>query len=229
MDYESRLLDAIGLSYSNYIEFGARSNKKLIPLHHEITSIMMDIFGSEYQFFSYDHHGELKVVGKYYDKDIDITVVKGSQIVCCVGVKFITSNYKQNANNYFENMMGETANIQANNIPYYHIIVLRHETPYYKKTSQATGLKTASKIEEITQKDLQKYLNLTMDVQHAHKPKGIGLFLVDIDEQEGTIRPTNMSLCFEPDFLYLFNQNMSILKLFSDIENYKNFIERNNG
>lgn len=66
----------------------------------------------------------MKVKGKYYDKDIDITVTKDNKPVMCIGIKFITSNYKQNTNNYFENMMGETANIQAlKNLPYFQLIV----------------------------------------------------------------------------------------------------------
>jgi hypothetical protein len=61
---------------------------------------------------------EATVQGKYYPKDIDIAVMKDDKAIFCLSIKFITSNYKQNANNYFENIMGETANIQANQIPY---------------------------------------------------------------------------------------------------------------
>lgn len=46
-------------------------------------------------------------------------------------------------------MMGETANIQRNNIPYAQIIVLRHETPYYKKGLDNQKNKTPEKIEVI--------------------------------------------------------------------------------
>ncbi len=72
-----------------------------------------------------------------------------------MGLKFVTSNYKQNANNYFESMMGETANIQRQNIPYAQVIVLRYETPYYKKkdwTSRKT--KHLQKLKSLTKKTL---------------------------------------------------------------------------
>lgn len=97
---------------------------------------------------------EAKVPGKYYPKDIDIAVIDNKTPVFCLGIKFITSNYKQNANNYFENMMGETANLQASQIPYAHIIIMRHQTPYYEKNNSETPKKT----EIINKKDITKYL-----------------------------------------------------------------------
>jgi hypothetical protein len=42
-------------------------------------------------------------------------------------------NYSQNSNNYFENMLGETANIRSSNIPYFQIFIIPDEIPYYKK------------------------------------------------------------------------------------------------
>lgn len=228
MNYKKKLLKAIQLSFKNYIKFGARSSKKLYPLHHEIVNISKNIFGKSYEYHSYDNK-ELKVKGKYYDKNIDITITKNNIPICGIGVKFVTSNYKQNANNYFENMMGETANIQANQIPYFHFIVLRHQTPYYKKTSQKTGKKTADKIETINKKDLMKYINLILDNPQAHRPRAIGIFLIAIDENSNKVTSINLKNYFDSDFIELFENNLSIEKLFDEIKNYKNFIELKNG
>lgn len=97
-----------------------------------------------------DDNKELTVEGKYYPKDIDITVTKKGTPVFCLGIKFVTSNYKQNANNYFENMMGETANTQAiGNLPYAQRLILRNETPYYLK-NETEGLSKEKVLNGIT-------------------------------------------------------------------------------
>jgi hypothetical protein len=60
-------------------------------------------------------------------KDVDITISRNREPVFCLGIKFVTSHYKQNTNNYFENMMGGTANIQATQIPYAQLIIENFE------------------------------------------------------------------------------------------------------
>ena len=42
-------------------------------------------------------------------------------------------NYSQNSNNYFENMLGETANIRSNSIPYFQIFIIFDKVPYYEQ------------------------------------------------------------------------------------------------
>ena len=136
---------------------------------------------------------ELKVTGKYYPKDIDITITQNDKPVLCLGIKFVTSNYKQNANNYFENMMGETANIQAlGDLPYAQMIILRHETPYYEKNDAANP----AKIEIVNDKDIQKYLNLVFDNPQAHRPSYIGIQVIDLDETTGKISLTDVKKSF---------------------------------
>jgi hypothetical protein len=184
MYYESHFIQAISDSFKKYQEFGARSTEKLKPIHKFLAETLQRIFGQGYELHYLGSESKEKTVeGKYYPKDIDITITKNEKPVFCVGLKFVTSNYKQNANNYFENMMGETANIQANQgLPYAHIIILRHETPYYKKDS------SVGKIELINQKDLTKYLNLALDEPHTHRPFAIGILLIGIDETTAEVK-----------------------------------------
>ena len=47
----------------------------------------------------------LNVEGKYYNKNVDIAVIKNGYVLGSVGVKLIGNNFNQNANNYFENML----------------------------------------------------------------------------------------------------------------------------
>ncbi|MDR2126550.1 MAG: hypothetical protein LBP63_06960 [Prevotellaceae bacterium] len=132
---EKQLIEAIEQSFKMYKLHGARSTEKLKPIHKFIADTLSTIWGKKFEIcYMSDNTREKTIEGKYYPKDIDVTVLDGEKPIFCLGIKFVTSNYKQNANNYFENMMGETANIQAlGNLPYAQLIILRHETPYYKK------------------------------------------------------------------------------------------------
>ena len=77
------------------------------------------------------------------------------------------NNYSQNSNNYFENMLGETANICCANIPYFQIFIIPEKLPYYNKQ----GL--IQKWEEFTIHNATKYLTLSEDnIQTSiHTPK----------------------------------------------------------
>jgi hypothetical protein len=151
---EKEFLKAIESSFKAYKEKGARSTAKLKPIHKFVADTLEKIWGNDFKIcYLGDDNQEKTVEGKYYPKDIDITVLDGDKPVFCLGIKFVTSNYKQNSNNYFENMMGETANIQAiGNLPYAQLIILRHETPYYQKNET----ETPSKIEIINDEKNRK-------------------------------------------------------------------------
>lgn len=224
---EKDFIKAISQSYQKYIKFGARSTEKLKPIHNFVAQTLQNIWGND---FSLHYMGEISkeitVEGKYYPKNVDITVTKNDKPVMCLGIKFVTSNYKQNANNYFENMMGETANIQARkDLPYFQLIVLRYQTPYYAKTTQRTGTKEPSKIEIINEHDLQKYINLAYDTPQAHKPYSMGIFLIDLNETTYEVKPLSPTSLFERNFADLMEKNLSVSNLFTEIENYKKYYQ----
>ncbi len=138
---EQKFILAIEESFRQYKLHGARSTAKLVPIHKFVANTLAVIWGDGYEIrYMKEGGGEVTVNGKYYPKDVDITVMREGQAVFCLGIKFVTSNYKQNANNYFENMMGETANIQAvGSLPYAQLLILRHKTPYYPKNGMNCG------------------------------------------------------------------------------------------
>ena len=103
---EKDFLKAIANSFKAYKEKGARSTAKLKPIHKFVADTLAKIWGKDFVICYFgDDAKEQTVDGKYYPKDIDITVLDGDKPVFCLGIKFITSNYKQNANNYFENII----------------------------------------------------------------------------------------------------------------------------
>jgi hypothetical protein len=158
---------ALNKSYKKYLTCNARSTEKLKPIHGFIAQVLQDKLGSEYEIISqgFGNDKEYKFDGRYYKKNIDITILKNKKPLSGIAFKFVTSNYKQNANNYFENMLGENCNIKRGGIVYAQILVLRDKTPYY-------GDGTIKHIEKINTNNLTKYLKLSNDNEPNlwHKP-----------------------------------------------------------
>jgi hypothetical protein len=218
---ELEFVKAIEQSFKAYKEKGARSTAKLKPIHKFVAGILAKIWDKEFKiYYLGDDTKEATVEGKYYPKNIDITVLDSEKPVFCLGIKFVTSNYKQNSNNYFENMMGETANIQAvGGLPYAQLIILRHETPYYQKNET----ERPSKIEIINDKDISKYLKLYFDIPQSHRPNYIGILIINIDEKTGKVTLTNLEQSFSKEIANLLSKALSVKSFFDNIYNYKDY------
>lgn len=194
MDLQSALQD----SYSRYLTSGARSTDKLLPLHQSLGQTFKALHpGSTLVTKWGEKDGELKSPGAYYPKNVDIAAVIGhveqtsgssykvessDQILGILGVKFVVTNFKQNANNYFENMMGETANIQQLGIPYSHFIAIPTQIPFLSKDG------SVRKIERLGEGDLAKYVKLMAGPDGAHKPASVSIALVEFDENFTTLK-----------------------------------------
>jgi len=183
---QDKFIKVINTSFAAYNKKGgARSNKKLIPIHKFLSEIILGKLKKGYLIKSLGigDGKEATVDGKYYPKDLDVAVFKDDKIIATVSFKFVTSNYQQNANNYFENLMGETANIRRQNIGFAHFLVLRGHTPYYSKNKGNLRGKE-KKIEIISDKHLQKYIKLFNDMDFPHKPDLIGICLLDFNKNK---------------------------------------------
>ena len=180
--YEKKFLKALTETFRAYNTYGARSNKKLIPIHRWIAKTIKQELGKKFKVTSLGNGGEYKLEGKYYPKSLDITVIKDNKAVSTISFKFVTSNYKQNANNYFENLLGETANIRRVNVGFAHFLVLRAHTPYYDK-NKGNLRGSLKKIEVLNEHDLLKYVKLFLDLDFPHKPEVLGIMVVDFDKK----------------------------------------------
>ncbi|MCD6417666.1 hypothetical protein J7M00_02650, partial [bacterium] len=169
MKLETSFLRALTKTFKAYKEYGARSNKKLIPIHSWITKTIREKLSNEFEVSSLGDGGEQRIEGLYYPKKLDIAVLRNRKIISTISFKFVTSNYKQNSNNYFENLLGETANIRRVNVGFAHLLVLRAETPYYDRTG------IVKKIEKISEDDISKYIRLFTDFEFPHKPEVLSI------------------------------------------------------
>lgn len=173
-------LRVVGNSFKKFLETGSRSNEKLKILHGAIAKDLKDRLGVGYSVCSLGigNGKEEKLDGRYIDKVVDITIKRGQKSIAGIGVKFVMQNYSQNSNNYFENMLGETANIRCANIPYFQIFIIPDTLPYYNKQ----GL--LQKWEEFTVHNAIKYLTLSEDnIQTSiHTPTKTLLFVIHLPE-----------------------------------------------
>ena len=173
-------LTVVGNSFKKFLETGSRSNEKLKILHGAIAKDLKERLGVGYSVCSLGigDGKEEKLDGRYIDKVVDITIKHRQKSVAGIGVKFVMQNYSQNSNNYFENMLGETANIRCANIPYFQIFIIPEKLPYYNNQ----GL--IQKWEEFTIHNATKYLTLSEDnIQTSiHTPTKTLLFVIHLPE-----------------------------------------------
>jgi hypothetical protein len=150
-------------------------------LHPYIAEDLKNFLSDKYQIYSLDEKDgkERKIGGRYMEKRVDIAVMKGEKPVAGIGVKFIMSNYRQNSNNYFENMLGETANIRTNSILYFQIVVCFACPFYFHK--EKDGVKVIKNVEKVNLTHLKKYQILSQDdtLVYLHSPVKTLLVLVD--------------------------------------------------
>ena len=179
----SNFLRVLSNSFREFLDSGtSRSTAKLKPLHGAIARDLAGRLGSDYVVFSqgYKEGKEVKIKGRYIDKAVDITVKKGNIAVAGLSVKFVMQNYSQNSNNYFENMLGETANIRSGNCPYFQIFIILDKLPYYRRSGEL------HKWESFTEHNAEKYVILSRDNSeiYFHTPNKTLIYIVHIPEND---------------------------------------------
>ncbi len=227
------LLEVIRESFAAYLGVGtSRSTAKLKSLHGYIATDLKSRLGDDFSILSqgYGNDKEGKISGRYYDKNVDITINYKGKPVAGFAIKFVVRNYSQNSNNYFENMLGETANIRSNAIPYFQVFIIFDKVPYYK-----TG-GVFSKYDVITQHNLDKYLKLSNDDPsvYFHTPDKTLVVLLTLKEKSVNYRFQN-----EDDYSNYYRSviNDGDLMVYSKkiddtfgnsviLNNYENFIRR---
>ena len=183
---ENNFLIALTNSFKAFLETGSRSNEKLKILHSSISKDLINLLGPDYveKSLNVGDGKEGSIQGRYINKNVDIVVLQNSNVVAGIGIKFVMQNYSQNSNNYFENMLGETANIRSENIPYFQIFIIPEKMPYYKSSGEW------DKWEEFSLHNSKKYLILSKDNidNFLHTPTKTLLYVVKLPEINIAIR-----------------------------------------
>lgn len=178
-----QFLQVILNSFKAFIDSGtSRSTQKLKPLHGAIAKDIQEELGNGYEVWSqgFEKDKEAEINGRYINKKVDITIKKDGIAIAGIAVKFVMQNYSQNSNNYFENMLGETANIRSNKFPYFQVFVILDKLPYYDKQGKI------KKWESFTDHNASKYLVLSTDNTEAfyHTPNKTLIYVVHVPVDE---------------------------------------------
>lgn len=220
-------LKAVSNSFKIFLEIGtSRSTAKLKPLHGTIARHIAEKLGSGYLVHAqgYGKGKEIAMSGRYIDKKVDIAITKDNMPVAGIGVKFVMQNYSQNSVNYFENMLGETANLRTNRLPYFQIFIILDCLPYYNSD------KIIKKWETLTTHNVEKYIRLSNDNVEAfyHSPNKTLVYVVHI--------PENNTLSSQEDYLNYYRKlpfNMTLSSNAYDdfgntviLNNYQDFIDK---
>ena len=160
------------------------------------------------------------------EKWVDITVKKEDKVVAGIAVKFVMQNYSQNSNNYFENMLGETANIRANKCPYFQIFIILDRIPYYKKDSE----KSVQKWETFTEHNAEKYVILSKDNIDSffHTPNKTLIYVIHIpDNPELSTQRQYMDYYSNLDFSVTISENtFNTMESAVVLNDYETFINK---
>jgi hypothetical protein len=199
---EKGLKKSLFQSYSNYLrdylkgKKGSRSTNKLLPLHgfiaKSIKESLENNFKTTFEVF-YLNGKEVEIDGEFSSKRVDIFIsmkgnykivreterkvkvyVKNPNFSFIFSVKFITSNYKQNSNNYFENLIGECVNLKLKGFKFAHLLFFKYPLPYFDKEGKIT------KFEEIEEKDILKYYKLFQNRDKEFSPNFLFLGIYEI-------------------------------------------------
>lgn len=232
MTENDKILNVIRESFKTYLNVGtSRSTAKLKSLHGHIANDLKNILGEDYNVKSQgigdDREGTIE--GKYYPKKVDITIYKENKPIAGYAVKFVMRNYSQNSNNYFENMLGETANIRMNSISYFQIFIIFDKVPYYKSNG------VFSRYDIISQHNLDKYIALSNEDPNVfyHTPDKTLLLLVKLKEKEPDYKYTDSdeyadyykSVIEEPDLLSYSDKHIDNIGEEMILNDYEKFIK----
>jgi hypothetical protein len=189
-------------SYFNYLrdylkgKKGSRGTNKLLPLHKFIAESIKEHLEKnlkiDFEVF-YLNGKEVEINGEFSSKRVDIFIsmkgnyeivkkaerkvkvyVKNPNLSFIFSVKFITSNYKQNSNNYFENLIGECVNLKLKGFKFGHLLFFKYPLPYFDKEGKIT------KFEEIEEKDILKYYKLFQNRDKEFSPTFLFLGIYEI-------------------------------------------------
>ena len=183
---EERFLEAIRESYrrTQSSPTANRSKARLRILHGWVQKEIAEQIGTDYEIYGLNDEGgaEEKVSGWFYEKNVDVAVKRDNRVFGVVSIKFVNSNFRQNAGNYFEGQLGETANLRRNDIVFGNIFCVTNPIPYLNKQRKLV------RMENIRDSDIEKYHKLVRDHIHVHAPdvQAFCVFQLDWEKKQIT-------------------------------------------
>ena len=155
-----------------------RSNKILVPMHKAIADFITA--HSNYHTQSLPDT-EYEAIFDYGSKKVDIAIFdEVGDLKGVILFKGIRSEYNKNANNYYEQMKGESSLFIDNNIPVYQIILIPTKI-HHKKSNGERGFEVP------TDKSFNNYNNFIKNKPAYWDLLKLGVFYFDIDYTDYSI------------------------------------------
>lgn len=141
-EWDEKLLQAIGTSEAAYFEYGARSTKKLIPLHKTIAenvqasveNLAASPTDFKVQSLGYGNGKEASLPSDITArKNVDVVLSFKGLPILALSVKFPMTNIAQNKNNLKEVMRGEAYGLKVSNpnLVFSQFSIVNFRTPKY--------------------------------------------------------------------------------------------------
>lgn len=148
-----------------------RSSKTILPFHSAIADDIENFCSLQTQ--SLRNGKEYNFIGAYGSKKVDIALLDRDtkELKGAIFFKGIRSSYNKNANNFIENMHGESALLLDSGIKVYQIIFI------------PTSIRNGNKYETPTDKSFINYNNFISfaKTNNYWKNLKIGVYCIDID------------------------------------------------
>lgn len=150
-----------------------RSNKILFPIHSTIAKIVKEC--TNYEVLSLPEK-EFTFEGKYGTKNVDIAIIdpKSKNLKGAIMFKGIRSEYNKNANNFYENMKGESSLFLDCNIPVYQIIFIPTKVRHKKSNGEKV-------FETPTEKSYNNYCNFIAEKPAYWEKLKLGVYYFDVE------------------------------------------------
>jgi hypothetical protein len=169
---ELKFINSIHKTYMIYFNKGSRNSAKVDYFHNSIKNVLLKDIDTN--IYSVKLEQRVKSINSSNQKKCDIVLYKHNIPYIIFPVKLCMSNYKQNRNNYWEQLTGELVHLKwANpNINIIPINILINKIPYLNKNG------IIQRFETITYNDISIYntlidrdivydnINYILDVKH---------------------------------------------------------------
>lgn len=152
-------------------------------LHGFVKDELQGRLGTQYTCVGFSKGGgeEMRLDGMYYQKFVDVVAKCGDDVLGVVSIKYVMNNYRQNAHNYLEQQMGETANLRRANLVYGNLLCVTDPIPYKDRDG---NLKRQERIDGAS---IEKYVKLRADHLHPHTPNEFALCVLKRDLEKEAI------------------------------------------
>ena len=158
---------------------------------------------------------------------MDVSVKRNNEIVGCVSLKMIASNYAQNNKNYLRNLHGETLNIQRVGISNYCLNILPIAVPYLRKNG------TIKKLEKISNTHIEPFviMDSMSSTNFLEIPKVSCIYVVDLNTdsyiEEHIDKNLRTGECYNT-FIQILNPTKANIDTINNLQSeIKDFLNRN--